>query len=81
MKVLFATLFFTLLINFSFSQTTEDKLSKVALELTKDKVIYDSSYFSIGYPNGDVPKDKGVYTDIIIRAYRKLGIDLQKRGT
>jgi uncharacterized protein YijF (DUF1287 family) len=30
------------------------------------------------YPNGDVPKDKGVCTDVIIRAYRKLGIDLQK---
>ena len=39
---------------------------------------YDPSYFSISYPNGDVPKDKGVCTDVIIRAYRKLNIDLQK---
>ncbi|WP_298777644.1 DUF1287 domain-containing protein [uncultured Polaribacter sp.] len=60
----------------SFSQ--EDKLSNAALELTKDKVIYDPSYFSIDYPNGDIPKDKGVCTDVLIRAYRKLGIDLQK---
>ena len=30
------------------------------------------------YPNGDVPKNKGVCTDVLIRAYRKLGIDLQK---
>ena len=30
------------------------------------------------YPGGDVPADKGVCTDVIIRAYRKLGIDLQK---
>ena len=35
-------------------------------------------YFSIDYPNGDVPKGKGVCTDVVIRAYRKLGIDLQK---
>lgn len=56
----------------------EDKLSKAALELTKDNVIYDPSYFSLEYPNGDVPKGKGVCTDVVIRAYRKLGIDLQK---
>ncbi len=54
------------------------RLSKAALELTKDKVRYDPSYFSIPYPNGDVPADRGVCTDVIIRAYRKLGIDLQK---
>lgn len=54
------------------------KLSNAALELTKDKVTYDPSYVNIKYPNGDVPKDKGVCTDVIIRAYRKLGIDLQQ---
>tara|TARA_R110002096_G_scaffold46861_2_gene125333 strand:+ start:981 stop:1559 length:579 start_codon:yes stop_codon:yes gene_type:complete len=59
-------------------QAQEDKLSLAALELTKDNVVYDPSYFSIKYPNGDVPKGKGVCTDVIIRAYRKLGIDLQK---
>jgi uncharacterized protein YijF (DUF1287 family) len=46
--------------------------------LIKQKVKYDPSYFRINYPNGDVPKGKGVCTDVIIRAYRKLGIDLQK---
>ncbi len=55
-----------------------DKLSDAALELTKQHVNYDPGYFTIAYPNGDVPKDKGVCTDVIIRAYRKLGIDLQK---
>ncbi|MDE5422639.1 DUF1287 domain-containing protein [Ancylomarina sp. DW003] len=39
---------------------------------------YDPSYFSIAYPNGDVPADKGVCTDVVIRAYRLKGIDLQK---
>lgn len=54
------------------------QLSEAALGLTKDRVTYDPAYFSIKYPNGDVPADKGVCTDVIIRAYRKLGIDLQK---
>ena len=55
------------------------KLSDAALELTKDHVVYDPSYFTIGYPNGDVPSGKGVCTDVVIRAYRKLGIDLQQK--
>ena len=55
-----------------------EKLSDAAIMLTKDKVVYDPGYFSISYPNGDVPKGKGVCTDVVIRAYRKLGIDLPK---
>lgn len=55
------------------------KLSDAAITLTKQKVIYDPSYFSISYPNGDVPTGKGVCTDVVIRAYRRgLNIDLQK---
>ncbi|HCC52951.1 MAG TPA: DUF1287 domain-containing protein, partial [Porphyromonadaceae bacterium] len=38
----------------------------------------DPAYFSIPYPGGDVPANKGVCTDVVIRAYRRLGIDLQK---
>ena len=56
-----------------------EQLSAAAIELTKDEVIYDPGYFSISYPNGDIPGDRGVCTDVVIRAYRKLGIDLQKR--
>src|SRR5687767_5953551 len=54
------------------------RLADSAFLLTKDKVTYDPSYYTIPYPNGDVPKDKGVCTDVVIRAYRKLGVDLQK---
>jgi len=54
------------------------RLSNAALELTKQKVTYDPKYYSIEYPNGDIPSDRGVCTDVVIRAYRKLGIDLQK---
>jgi uncharacterized protein YijF (DUF1287 family) len=53
-------------------------LSSAAIELTKQKVVYDPSYYSISYPNGDIPEGKGVCTDVVIRAYRKMGIDLQK---
>ncbi len=58
--------------------TFSEKLSNAAISLTKDYVHYDGSYRKIPYPNGDVPKNVGVCTDVVIRAYRKLGIDLQK---
>lgn len=64
---------------FTHAQSTSSRrLSDAAIKLTNDRVIYDPSYFSISYPNGDVPADRGVCTDVIIRAYRKLGVDLQK---
>lgn len=53
-------------------------LSDAAITLTKEDITYDPSYFSIPYPNGDIPSTKGVCTDVVIRAYRKMGIDLQK---
>lgn len=79
MKNLFLfILFLSFNLCISQSEVQTINLSDAALELTNQKVIYDPSYFSIDYPNGDVPNDKGVCTDVIIRAYRKLGIDLQK---
>ena len=39
---------------------------------------YDPSYVRMKYPGGDVPKTKGVCTDVVIRAFRKAGFDLQK---
>ena len=48
------------------------------IERTKHRVTYDGSYVSIPYPNGDVPKDTGVCTDVVIRAYRGIGTDLQQ---
>jgi len=56
----------------------QKSLSDAALALTQSNIIYDPSYFSIAYPNGDVPAGKGVCTDVVIRAYRQLGVDLQK---
>lgn len=54
------------------------KLSDAALARTEYKIIYDGSYKNIGYPGGDVPSGTGVCTDLIIRSYRIIGIDLQK---
>ena len=64
--------------NVSNAQDFLDKLCSSAIELTEQDVTYDPAYFSIPYPNGDIPEGKGVCTDVIIRAYRKAGVDLQK---
>ena len=41
-------------------------------------VVYDGSYQKIDYPMGDVSSTKGVCTDVIIRSYRTLNLDLQQ---
>ena len=71
-----------LLTNTAYAQQTEpswfsEKLAKDALTLTEQHVIYDGSYVKLDYPGGDVAPNRGVCTDVIIRAYRLLGIDLQ----
>lgn len=55
-----------------------EKLSNAAISIIDKDIVYTPDYVSIKYPNGDVPAKTGVCTDVIIRAYRKLGIDLQK---
>ncbi len=40
-------------------------------------VHYDGRYTALAYPGGDLPPDRGVCTDVVIRAYRALGLDLQ----
>lgn len=60
------------------AQTLAEKLNTAALLRTQAQVIYDGSYVHIAYPNGDVPANTGVCTDVVIRAYRNLGIDLQQ---
>ncbi len=52
------------------------KAAKAQIGVT---VTYDSAYQVLDYPGGDVPLTRGVCTDVIIRAYRALGIDLQQR--
>jgi uncharacterized protein YijF (DUF1287 family) len=40
--------------------------------------VYDPTYFGLSYPGGDVPADRGVCTDVVIRALRTQGLDLQR---
>ncbi|HSI61608.1 MAG TPA: DUF1287 domain-containing protein [Candidatus Saccharimonadia bacterium] len=54
------------------------KLAHAALDRTKHTVRYEPAYIRLDYPNGDVPAETGVCTDEVIRAYRALGLDLQK---
>lgn len=54
------------------------KLAAEALRYSGSPVIYDPAYYKIQYPEGDVPANKGVAADLVIRCYRKLGIDLQQ---
>lgn len=44
-------------------------------DITKN---YTQDYFVIPYPNGDVPAGTGACTDVLIRSFRKAGVDLQK---
>jgi uncharacterized protein len=39
---------------------------------------YDPSYTNLAYPGGDVPRDRGVCSDVVVRAFRAVNVDLQK---
>lgn len=70
--------FWVFLIALSAQNRFFEELADSALTLTYQPVVYDPTYIQLDYPNGDVPSNKGVCTDVVIRAYRKIGIDLQK---
>lgn len=63
----------------SVSENFAERLVEAALYRTTQKVRYDPAYVVLDYPGGDVPADTGVCTDVVIRSYRALGIDLQPR--
>jgi uncharacterized protein len=54
------------------------QFAAAALDRTQPAVRYDPAYVHLAYPGGDVPAGTGVCTDEVIRAYRAVGIDLQK---
>ncbi len=59
--------------------TKAETLVAAARDRTKADVHYDGRYVRIKYPDGDVPADMGVCSDVVIRAYRAaFGYDLQK---
>lgn len=54
------------------------KIVSGALRQADEQAVYDASYRNIPYPGGDVPRTQGACTDVVIRAFRDGGIDLQR---
>lgn len=79
-KILFVFFYVYFSCAWADSNTSEKakQLTHAALAQTLTPVTYNSAYFKIAYPNGDVPAEFGVCTDVVIRAYRNLHIDLQQ---
>ncbi|HRF60434.1 MAG TPA: DUF1287 domain-containing protein [Fimbriimonadaceae bacterium] len=64
------------------TKAPQPKAAALILASAKDQyrrgATYDPAYVKIGYPRGDVAADRGVCTDVVIRALRAAGYDLQK---
>src|SRR5579872_5305771 len=58
-------------------ETEATRLVAAAYTQVGVTVRYDPAYRVLAFPGGDVPLDRGVCTDVVIRAYRGIGIDLQ----
>lgn len=71
-------LFFVLL---ALSSPAQDSKAGLIVEGAKDQVhktvIYDPAYYKIEYPGGDLPIERGVCCDVVVRAFRHAGADLQ----
>jgi uncharacterized protein YijF (DUF1287 family) len=61
----------------TFAAADPRDLVSAARQQTMIRVTYDGTYQRIPYPMGDIPTDRGVCTDVVVRAYRAIGIDLQ----
>ena len=55
-----------------------DRLASIAISHSHEAVAFDASYYKIDFPGGDVPANKGKAEDVIVRCYRRVGVDLQK---
>lgn len=77
-KIIILLVFFAVTLPSTIIAATDDEFIRAALDRTNYSVKYDGTYHSIPYPGGDVPSNIGVCTDVVIRAYRKVGIDLQE---
>lgn len=71
-------LFLTLLLCGLLPQSPGASLPELARRQIGVTVTYDPAYVAIDYPGGDVAPDRGVCTDVVIRALRLKGLDLQK---
>ena len=80
MRSVFAAIFLLLALSQAVLADTAQALALVAAARAQVGVtrIYDPSYQRIAYPMGDVPAERGVCSDVVIRAFRAVGIDLQQ---
>jgi uncharacterized protein YijF (DUF1287 family) len=58
--------------------TLASRIAGAAEDQVGVTVRYDPAYRRLDYPGGDVPADRGVCTDVVIRALRQVGLDLQE---
>ena len=58
-------------------KTKAEQLAVAAMEQVGQTTKYDPAYVKLAYPGGDVPIERGVCTDVIVRALRKLDVDMQ----
>jgi uncharacterized protein YijF (DUF1287 family) len=55
------------------------RIALAAEDVVGMTTIYDPQYVKLGYPNGDVPIERGTCTDVVVRAFRAIAVDLQVR--
>src|SRR3954467_2531587 len=53
------------------------ELARAAAKQVGVTTVYDPAYRSLRYPGGDLPKERGVCADVVVRAFRAIGLDLQ----
>lgn len=58
---------------------TARKLARAAMAQAGVTTGYDASYVPLSYPGGDVPASTGVCADVVVRAFRSVGVDLQEK--
>jgi uncharacterized protein len=78
MRVIIAAIFLLLVSPLAASAETALDLITAARAQVGVTLIYDPSYQRIAYPMGDVPLVRGVCSDVVIRAFRGIGVDLQQ---
>lgn len=53
------------------------RIAAAALAQVGVTTSYESAYVHLEYPGGDVPLETGVCADLVVRAFRGIGVDLQ----
>ena len=76
--ILFLCAYFGLVHSQPHSQPTNQNIAKAAKKQVGLTFLYDPTYTRLPYPHGDVPLIKGVCSDVVVRALREVGMDLQQ---